>query len=82
MPSLDNLTLTDANDLKSEASAFSSSASDFKTITDQMLETINDSLASGWEGDAATAYNTKFNGLREEMQHIYNMCDEYSKDLT
>lgn len=81
MPSLDNLTLTDASDLKTEASGFANSASDFNTITNQMLETVNDSLASGWEGEASTAYNTKFNNLRKEMDHIYKMCEEYSNDL-
>ncbi len=50
------------------------------SITQQMLDEAKN-LATIWEGDAATAYITKFNSLEDDMQKMRNMVREHVGDL-
>ena len=67
--------------LSSTAQEFATTASQVQTITQQMMETIH-SLASTWSGEAHTAYQTKFDGLNDDMAKIHRMIMEHSNDLT
>lgn len=80
MAILSALKLTDIEDLRSEANAFEGHAEALKTTTDQMLALIEDSV-SVFKSEDSDKYRLQFDGLRDDMQKIYDMCKEYSDDL-
>ena len=45
-----------------------------------MLQTVK-GLTSSWEGEASTAYTTKFNQLESDMTKYKGMINEHVKDL-
>jgi WXG100 family type VII secretion target len=45
-----------------------------------MMDIVN-GMNSVWQGDAAKAYDTKFKGLQDDMDKIFRMVQEHSKDL-
>ncbi|SFB82371.1 WXG100 family type VII secretion target [Butyrivibrio sp. YAB3001] len=77
---LTELSITDVNDLKTEANNFDQHANEIKKITDQMLELV-DSTISCWRGTAQSKYSNQFKGLTDDMKVIYDMCHEYYTDL-
>ena len=77
---LNNLRVSDAQDLRTEATNFDQHANEVKKVTDQMLELV-ESTVGLWRGDAQKAYSTQFQGLADDMKIIYDMCHEYSTDL-
>lgn len=66
--------------LISTASEFSSKAGTINSLTGEMTSKVS-ALASAWEGEAATAYITKFNGLQDDIEKMVAMVQEHSKDL-
>ena len=66
--------------LISTADEFNGINGQVNTLTQTMIDTIN-SLNSTWAGEAATAYNSKFNELNDDMQRISRMIVEHSNDL-
>ncbi|MCR5556416.1 MAG: WXG100 family type VII secretion target [Butyrivibrio sp.] len=80
MAILTQLRVSDVADLRAEANNFDAHATEVQKVTDKMLELV-ESTNSIWEGDARTRYATQFEGLRDEMKIIYDMCHEYSTDL-
>lgn len=66
--------------LISTANEFSSEGNQIKTLTQGMLDTVN-GLKSVWQGDAANAYNTKFNALSDDMEKMNRMINEHVQDL-
>lgn len=77
---LNNLRVSDVQDLRTEASNFDEHATAVRKVTDQMLELV-ESTSSVWEGEARNKYNSQFQQLRNNMNFIYEMCHEYSTDL-
>lgn len=77
---LNNLRVSDVQDLRTEASNFDEHASEVQKITNQMLELV-ESTSGVWEGEARNKYNTQFQGLSNDMNTIYERCHEYSTDL-
>ncbi len=67
--------------LSSTAADLGGKAAQLQTLTGQMLE-LADGLTSAWQGEAATAYITKFHQLDDDMQKMYRMIQEHSADLT
>lgn len=67
-------------ELISTANEFNTTGGQVKSITDSMM-TLVDSLKGIHEGDAATAYNTKFHALQDDMDKMYRMIQEHVKDL-
>lgn len=64
-----------------QASAeFSSEGSNIAALTAEMVN-IAVSLASVWEGDASTAYITKFKSLESDIQVMNRMIQEHTNDL-
>lgn len=49
-------------------------------LTSQMTQMV-EGLASTWEGEAATAYITKFRQLDDDIQKMIRMIQEHSNDL-
>lgn len=66
--------------LISTAEEFNTVNSQVRNLTQQMIQTV-DSLKSAWEGEAATAYNTKFHQLDDDMERMHSMINEHVTDL-
>lgn len=66
--------------LTSTASEFGNQGSVIGNLTGEMLNLIT-GMASTWEGEAATAYVTKFRGLEDDIQRMIRMVQEHSSDL-
>ncbi len=67
--------------LQSAASEFSSRGTTVGNLTFQMTNLVT-GLSSIWEGEAFTAYTTKFRQLDDDIQKIIRMITEHSEDLT
>ena len=67
-------------ELARTSAEFGSKATTVQGITNNMLQLVK-GLSSAWRGDANTAYTNKFNGLEDDMNRLYKMIDEHSKDL-
>lgn len=67
-------------ELISTASEFSGKGTVISNLTTEMTNKVT-GLASVWEGDAATAYVTKFNGLEDDIQMMIRMVQEHAADL-
>lgn len=80
MAILTALRVSDVQDLRTEATNFQTHADELKAVTDNMLQLVADTN-NVWRGEARTKYSTQFEGLRDDMQKIYDMCAEYSTDL-
>ena len=66
--------------LSSTASEFGNQGNQISNITTEMMSLIT-GMASTWEGDAATAYITKFRGLEDDIQRMIRMVQEHAADL-
>jgi len=66
--------------LEAAANEFSAKGTTVGNLTSQMTQLV-ESLSSAWEGDAATAYMTKFRQLDEDIQKMVRMIQEHSNDL-
>lgn len=66
--------------LSSTATEFGNQGTQISNITSEMLNLIT-GMASAWEGEAATAYITKFRGLDDDIQRMVRMVQEHSSDL-
>lgn len=66
--------------LISTAEEFNTANSQVQNLTQQMISTV-DALKSAWEGEAATAYNTKFHQLEDDMNRMHSMINEHVTDL-
>ena len=62
------------------SSGFCEEANMIQQLTGQMMSLIHNTRVS-WEGEAATAYINKFNGLQEDMDQMSRMIREHSSDL-
>ncbi|MDO5574790.1 MAG: WXG100 family type VII secretion target [bacterium] len=59
---------------------FSSTGKTISSLT-QEITTIMNGLKSIWQGDAATGYGNKFNGLQDDIEKINRMIQEHVTDL-
>lgn len=66
--------------LISTAEEFNTANSQVRNLTQQMIQTV-DSLKSVWEGEAATAYSTRFHQLEDDMERMHSMINEHVTDL-
>ena len=66
--------------LISTADEFQTTGGQVRNLTQEMISIV-DSLKSSWEGEAATADNTKFHQLEYDMEKMHRMIDEHVKDL-
>lgn len=66
--------------LISTASDFKSQGTKIRTITQQMMETVN-SLNGSWEGEAQKTYATRFKALDGDMAQIQAKINEHVEDL-
>lgn len=66
--------------LISTAGEFSNQGSSISALTGEMMLLVT-GLSSVWEGEAATAYMTKFKGLEDDIQRMIRMVQEHASDL-
>lgn len=66
--------------LISTAGEFSNQGNTIRSLTGEMMQLVT-GLSSAWEGEAATAYMTKFKGLEDDIQRMTAMVQEHSTDL-
>lgn len=66
--------------LMQASSAFESAGSTVNSITQEMLTIINN-LKSVWQGEAASGYTNRFNGLADDIEKINRMIAEHVSDL-
>lgn len=66
--------------LISTAGEFSNQGSSISALTGDMMQLVT-GLSSVWEGEAATAYMTKFKGLEDDIQRMIRMVQEHASDL-
>lgn len=59
---------------------FSATGKTISTLTQEMTTIIN-GLKTIWQGDAATTYGNKFNGLQDDIEKINRMIQEHVTDL-
>lgn len=59
---------------------FSTQGSTINNLTAEMINRACE-LSSGWEGEAAQSYITKFKSLEADIQIINNMIQEHVNDL-
>lgn len=77
---MEGIIKVDPQKLISTADEFNGTGNQIKSLTDNMISII-DSLRSVWEGAGATAYNTKFHQLQDDMDKMHRMIQEHVKDL-
>lgn len=66
--------------LISASSEFQSKGSVVSNLTSQMMQLVTN-LNNAWEGEASSAYITKFRALDDDIQKIINMITEHTNDL-
>ncbi len=66
--------------LNSTASEFGNQAGSLQNLTNQMMNLVT-GLSSAWQGEAATSYIGKFQGLQDDMDKMFRMIQEHSTDL-
>lgn len=67
-------------ELKNASAEFGAKSGEIKGLTGEMMNLVN-GLNSVWQGEAATAFSNKFKELQDDMDKIYKMIQEHSKDL-
>ena len=67
-------------ELISISNDFSAKGNAISSLTAEMTNQVS-SLTSAWEGEAATAYITKFRGLDDDIQLMNRMIQEHVSDL-
>ncbi len=66
--------------LISTSEEFNATGVQVRNLTQEMIALV-DSLKGSWEGEAATAYSTKFHQLEDDMEKMHRMIEEHVKDL-
>lgn len=66
--------------LISTANEFNATGAQVRSLTQNMLDTVN-SMQTVWQGEAASAYQTKFNSLQDDMEKMNRMIEEHVRDL-
>lgn len=77
---MEGILKVDSQQLVQTASEFSSKAGTVGNLTAEMTNLVT-GLASAWEGEASSAYVTKFKGLDDDIQKMVRMIQEHSTDL-
>lgn len=80
MANLNNLSVSQISELRTEANNVHEHASDLQQLTNQMFTLVDDSTQY-WQGKAQASFQSKFDSLRDDMQRIYDMVEKYSQDL-
>ena len=69
------------DDIRKSSAKFGTLATETKRLTDNVMKLV-EGTKSIWQGEAQSAYWKKFEGLRDDMQKMFKMIDEYRSDLS
>ncbi len=72
--------LVDSEKLRAAATSFDNQKRLVQTRTNMMMQLVN-SLSGKWQGEASTAYRTKFSKLQGDIHQMMTMIDDYVSDL-
>lgn len=78
---MDGLLKVTPEKLLSSSEEFGSMGVEMNNLTRQMMELVN-GMKSIWQGEAQGAYNNKFSMLQTDMDKLYRMVEEHSRDLS
>lgn len=67
--------------LISASDEFAASGNQLRQLTSEMMSLIQ-SLKGVWQGEASNAYGNRFSQLQTDMDKLYRMVAEHSKDLS
>lgn len=59
---------------------FAAVGNQMKNLTGEMM-TLVKGLSSVWQGEAASAYGSRFDSLAPDMEKLYRMVQEHVQDL-
>ena len=68
------------DELRTASQNFANVGSEIGNITNQMSSLVQ-GLSSAYQGEAATAYITKFGQMSDDIQRMIRMVSEHSEDL-
>jgi len=77
---MDGLLKVTPEKLISSSEEFGNTGNVMNQLTGRMMEIVM-GMKTVWLGDAATAYNNRFGMLQGDMDKLFRMVDEHSKDL-
>lgn len=66
--------------LISASQEFEATGGSISNLTSQMTAIVT-GLTSVWEGEAATLYQSKFQGLQDDIERLHGMIREHAQDL-
>ncbi|MCR5502627.1 MAG: WXG100 family type VII secretion target [Lachnospiraceae bacterium] len=66
--------------LISSSEEFSACGNQVKALTSEMMELVQ-GLSAIWQGEASSAFKSRFATLQTDMDKLYRMVAEHSKDL-
>ncbi|MBE5784375.1 MAG: WXG100 family type VII secretion target [Clostridiales bacterium] len=66
--------------LRAKSGEFDQNRAAVRGLIEQMNAKVS-GMNSVWQGDAATAYQTSYNGLRDDIERMDRMIAEHVRDL-
>ncbi len=66
--------------LERTATEFNNIMAQVQNLASQMTDMVN-GMSAKWQGDASTAYKTKFNQLNDDIDRMKQMISEHVNDL-
>lgn len=63
------------------AQEFANTEANIRSITQEMIAVV-DSFKPIWQGEAATGFSNRFDGLSDDMNRLYAMIRKHADDLT
>lgn len=77
---MEGTTFVTTEALRSTANEFNNAMIQVQNLTSNMVDKVN-GLAAGFQGEAASAYISKFNALQDDIAKLAAMINEHVKDL-
>lgn len=78
---MDGILRVTPQELVNAANEFGATGTQIKSLSQEMVDMVN-AMKSIWQGQAATAYATKFASLQDDMDKMHRMIQEHVTDLT
>ena len=77
---MEGTTFVTTEALRSTATEFNNAMVQVQSLTANMVDKVN-GLSASFQGDAASAFLSKFNGLQDDISKLAAMINEHVKDL-
>lgn len=77
---MEGTTFVTTEALRSTANEFNNAMMQVQNLTSNMVDKVN-GLAAGFQGEAASAYISKFNALQDDIAKLAAMINEHVRDL-